>query len=202
MIANISPSNLSSGETQNTLHWADRAKEIRTKTNDANEDLFLVTETRIDQAKLVLELQKENREMRMQLARQQQKLLTLEAQSLAAYSCLTPPSVSSLLSTPPTPVQPNEKRRTKSSLLTAIYLTPETKYNGEKICIIVRTLNQNVKSLESEIERMEKDHSLLIKQKDDVICGLSQKSRKTATSHFFQSPLPMAMKRSFCALSR
>ena len=31
MIANISPSNLSFGETQNTLHWADRAKEIRTK---------------------------------------------------------------------------------------------------------------------------------------------------------------------------
>ncbi|XP_004487346.1 kinesin-like protein KIN-8A isoform X2 [Cicer arietinum] len=216
MIASISPSNLSSGETQNTLHWADRAKEIRTKANDANEDLFPVTETGTDQAKLVLELQKENHEMRMQLARQQQKLLTLEAQSLAAYSCSTPPFVSSLLSTPPTPVQPNEKQWTRPSFFTAIYLTPETKCNGEKIGIIVRTLNQNVKSLESEIERMEKDHSLLIKQKDDVICGLSQKSRKTAATtekvvtrssirtksarHFFQSPLPMAMKRSFCAL--
>ena len=31
MIANISPSNLTFGETQNTLHWADRAKEIKTK---------------------------------------------------------------------------------------------------------------------------------------------------------------------------
>lgn len=31
MIANISPCNLVFGETQNTLHWADRAKEIRTK---------------------------------------------------------------------------------------------------------------------------------------------------------------------------
>lgn len=31
MIANISPCSLSFGETQNTLHWADRAKEIRTK---------------------------------------------------------------------------------------------------------------------------------------------------------------------------
>ncbi|MCL7023505.1 hypothetical protein MKW94_017937 [Papaver nudicaule] len=31
MIANISPSNISFGETQNTLHWANRAKEIRTK---------------------------------------------------------------------------------------------------------------------------------------------------------------------------
>lgn len=33
MIANISPSHLSFGETQNTLHWADRAKEIRTKVH-------------------------------------------------------------------------------------------------------------------------------------------------------------------------
>lgn len=33
MIANISPSNLSFGETQNTLHWAYRAKEIRTKVS-------------------------------------------------------------------------------------------------------------------------------------------------------------------------
>ncbi|KAI3689192.1 hypothetical protein L2E82_47142 [Cichorium intybus] len=31
MIANISPSNLSFGETQNTLQWADRAKEIHSK---------------------------------------------------------------------------------------------------------------------------------------------------------------------------
>lgn len=31
MIANISPSNLSFSETQNTLHWANRAKHIRSK---------------------------------------------------------------------------------------------------------------------------------------------------------------------------
>ncbi|XP_078159308.1 kinesin-like protein KIN-8A isoform X2 [Carex rostrata] len=29
MIANVSPSNLVFGDTQNTLHWADRAKEIK-----------------------------------------------------------------------------------------------------------------------------------------------------------------------------
>lgn len=33
MIANISPNNGSFGETQNTLHWANRAKEIRTKVS-------------------------------------------------------------------------------------------------------------------------------------------------------------------------
>ncbi|XP_027193452.1 kinesin-like protein KIN-8A isoform X2 [Cicer arietinum] len=216
MIANISPSSLSSGETQNTLHWADRAKEIRTKANDANEDLFPVIETGTDQATLVLELQKENREMRMQLARQQQKLLSLEAQSLAGYSCSTPPSATSLLSTPPTSFQPNEKRWTRNSLFTAIYLTPETKYNGKKIAITVRTLYENVRSLESEIERMRKDRSLLIKQKDDAICKFSEKSGKKATtaetiltrssirpthekwkSPSFRSPLPKAKKRSF-----
>nr|GEV26221.1 kinesin-like protein KIN-8A [Tanacetum cinerariifolium] len=31
MIVNISPSNLLFSKTQNTLHWTDRAKEIRTK---------------------------------------------------------------------------------------------------------------------------------------------------------------------------
>lgn len=35
MIANISPSNLSFGETQNTVHWADRAKEIRAKVESS-----------------------------------------------------------------------------------------------------------------------------------------------------------------------
>lgn len=33
MVANISPCKLSFGETQNTLHWADRAKEIKTKVS-------------------------------------------------------------------------------------------------------------------------------------------------------------------------
>ncbi|CAJ2642065.1 unnamed protein product [Trifolium pratense] len=225
MIANISPSNLSFGETQNTLHWADRAKEIRTKATDANEDLLPISGTEIDQAKLVLELQKENRELRMHLAFKQQKLMKLQAQSLAAYSSPTPPSASSFLSTPPTSVQPNEKRRAGRSLLTAAYLTPANMNKGEAIAITVRTLYQKVKSLESEIERMKKDHSLQIKQKDDVIRELSQKSgRKVAAagevgkrvvtrssirpknentgelkspSHRFRSPLPMAKKRSF-----
>ncbi|KAI5424374.1 Kinesin-like protein KIN-8A [Lathyrus oleraceus] len=101
MIANISPSSLSFGETQNTVHWADRAKEIRIKVSETNEDQLPIHETYADQAKLIRELQKENHEIRMQLTRQQQKLLTLEAQS----------STSSFLSTPPTSIQPNEKNK-------------------------------------------------------------------------------------------
>ncbi|KAE9601878.1 hypothetical protein Lal_00040815 [Lupinus albus] len=165
MIANISPSNLSFGETQNTVHWADRAKEIRLKVSDANEDVLPIPETDRDQAKLVLELQKENRELRMQLAKQQQKLLTLEAQSLAEYSSLTPPSATSL-STPPT-----EKRRNSC-------ITPESNKKGAEV--VVRTLQRTVKALEEEIERMKKDHSLQLKQKDDLISELSQKGGKKA----------------------
>ncbi|KAI9093329.1 hypothetical protein K1719_027343 [Acacia pycnantha] len=89
----------------NTLHWADRAKEIRAKTCDATEDVVPVAETKTDQAKLVLELQKGNRELRMQLAKLQQKQMILQAQSLAANTSSTPPSATSSLFTPPTSAQ-------------------------------------------------------------------------------------------------
>ncbi|KAK7388795.1 hypothetical protein VNO78_23622 [Psophocarpus tetragonolobus] len=175
MIANISPSNLSFGETQNTVHWADRAKEIRLKVSDATEDQLSVPETETDQAKLVLELQKENRELRIQLAQHQQKLLTLQAQSLASHSSPTPPSAGPL-STPPTSAQPIEKRRTRSSFLAGTCFTPETKKKGAELAI--KTLQRTVKTLEAEIEKMKKDHSLQLKQKDDIIRELSQKGGK------------------------
>ncbi|MCO5575524.1 hypothetical protein L7F22_029325 [Adiantum nelumboides] len=83
MIANVSPSNLSFGETQNTLYWADRAKEIRTKGPVANEELQIPGPGH-DQLQLVLELQKENQQLRMQVAQLQQKVLSLESKSVAA----------------------------------------------------------------------------------------------------------------------
>ncbi|XP_014520777.1 kinesin-like protein KIN-8A [Vigna radiata var. radiata] len=212
MIANISPSNLSFGENQNTLHWADRAKEIRTKGYSANEDALPVPQTETDQVKLVLDLQKENRELRMQLAKQHQKLVTLQARSLAPP---TPPSATSLLSTPPTSAPPNEKRRTRPSFLAATHFTPETKNKGEDVAVRIRTLQQRVKTLEAELDRVKKDHSLQLKQKDDVIRELSKKGGKKVAaagaillketnteevkspSHRFRSPVPTAKKRSF-----
>ncbi|KAA8541150.1 hypothetical protein F0562_025104 [Nyssa sinensis] len=223
MIANISPSNLSFGETQNTLHWADRAKEIRTKACDANEEILQLPESETDQAKLLLELQKENRELRIQLARQQQKLLTIQAQSLAANSSPTPSSVTSFLSPPPS-AQPNEKRKTRSSFLTGNCFTPELKKRGEEEA--VKELQRTVKALEAEIERMKKDHAMQMKRKDDFIRELSRKGAKTtegvggerakrvvmrtslrpkeqtdgelkSPSHRFLSPAPTAKKRSF-----
>ncbi|XP_052180838.1 kinesin-like protein KIN-8A [Diospyros lotus] len=219
MIANISPSNLSFGETQNTLHWADRAKEIRTKASDANEEILEAPESEADQAKLLLELQKENRELRAQLARQQQKLLTLQTQSLATNASPTPSSVSSLLSPPPS-VQPNEKRRLRSTFLPGSCFTPDSKKGADET---VKELRRTVKALEAEIGRMRKDHALQIKQKDGMIHELSRKGGKqpggegtkrvvTRTSlrpkqqnegelkspcHRFLSPAPTAKKRSF-----
>ncbi|XP_057473840.1 kinesin-like protein KIN-8A isoform X2 [Actinidia eriantha] len=225
MIANISPSNLSFGETQNTLHWADRAKEIRTKACEANEEALQVPESEADQAKLLLELQKENRELRVQLARQQQKLLTIQAQSLVANSSPAPSSVTSYLSPPPSSTQPNEKRKPRSAFLAGSCFTPESKKKGAEET--VKNLQKTVKAMEAEMDRMRKDHALQIKQKDDFIRDLSRKGAKLATGageervkkrvvtraslrpkeqsegelkspcHRFLSPAPTAKKRSF-----
>ncbi|XP_059644079.1 kinesin-like protein KIN-8A [Cornus florida] len=222
MIANISPSNLSFGETQNTLHWADRAKEIRKKACDANEEVLQLPQSETDQAKLLLELQKENRELRVQLARQQQKLLTVQAQSLAANSSQTP-SVNPLSTPPQSSAQPSEKRKPRSTFLAGNCFTPESKKKVAEET--VKELRHTVKALEAEVERMKKDHALKIKQKDDFIRELSREGAKLAgvwgvglkgvvtrarvrpkdkiegelksPSHRFQSPAPTAKKRSF-----
>lgn len=141
-----------------------------------NEEVLQVPESDTDQAKLLLELQKENRELRVQLAHQQQKLLVIQAQSLAANASPTPSSVTSLL-TPPTSAQPNEKRKPRPSFLTRNCFTPESKKKGAEEA--VRELRKTVKALEAEIEKMKKDHTSHLKQKDDLIRELSRKSEKT-----------------------
>ncbi|KAK4362350.1 hypothetical protein RND71_017591 [Anisodus tanguticus] len=224
MIANISPSNLSFGETQNTLHWADRAKEIRTKAYDAHEEMQM-PDSETDQAKLFLELQKENRELRMRLAHQQQKLITIQKENLAANASPAPSTVSSILSPAPSSAQPNEKRKARPSFLSGNCFTPESKRKGKGADDTIRDLKKAVKGLEAEIERLKKDHALQIKQKDDTIRELSRKSAKPAggtqtgvkrivtkaslrpkeahdvdlksPSHRFHSPAPTAKKRSF-----
>lgn len=180
-------------------------------------------ESETDQAKLLLELQKENRELRVQLARQQHKLITLQAQSLAAHASPTPSSVTSLLTPPTATAQPNAKRKSKPSFLSGNCFTPESKKKGTEE--EARELRQIVKALEAEIEKMKKDHTLQLKQKDDLIRDLSRKSENPSKvkvegvkrvvtraslrpkepstgdlkspSHRFRSPVPTAKKRSF-----
>ncbi|KAK1427255.1 hypothetical protein QVD17_15938 [Tagetes erecta] len=178
MIANISPCNLSFGETQNTLHWADRAKEIRTKAYEANEEITKVPNSETDQAKLLLELQKENHDLRAQLARQQQKLLMFQAQSLAAVSP-TPSTISSILTTPPTSCR--QKERKPKSFLPRNCFTPESKKKGAEET--VKELKQTIKMLEAAMEKMKKDHVLVIKQKDELIREISQKGRKRVVTN-------------------
>lgn len=190
---------------------------------EANEELQQEPESETDKAKLLLELQKENRDLRVQLVRQQHKLLTLEAQSLAAHASPTPSSVTSLL-TPPTTTTaqlPNEKRKPRASFLAANCFTPE--YSKKKVGAEeeVRELRRTVKGLEAEIEKMKKDHTLQLKQKDDLIRELSRKSERQPSgvnrvvtraslrpkepstgelkspSQRFRSPISTAKKRSF-----
>ena len=142
----------------------------------AIEEPLQVPASETDQAKLLLELQKENRELRVQLARQQQKLLTVQAQSLAANSSPTPSSVTSLLSPPPS-AQPTEKRRTRSSILAGnCFKTPDTKKRGAEETL--RELRRTIKSLETEMERMKSEHTMQLKQKEDFIRQLSKKLAK------------------------
>ncbi|KAJ1284211.1 hypothetical protein BS78_03G187700 [Paspalum vaginatum] len=225
MIANISPSNLSFGETQNTLHWADRAKEIKTKAlATATEEVLNVPDSETDQAKLLMELQKENSVLREQLVKQQQKLLTVQAQSLASNT--TPqksPAPSSHVSTPC-----STQRKVKRSILAGnCFNSPDSKRPAADNAQI-RELQRKVKTLESEIEKMKKEHILQLKQKDEFIRNLInrkasnnseeaigdkrvvtraslRKAQRDASaagelkspSHRFTSPAPTAKKRTF-----
>lgn len=169
---------------------------------DVNEETQ-IPDSETDQAKLLLELQKENRELRMQLARQQQKLLTIKAQSIAATSSPTL----------------NEKQKPRSSLSVGNCFSPvsRTKFANQT----VKELMKTIRSLETEIQRMKKDHALQMKHKDNCIHhlslrgaeivekrgkGVKRNSSKAkeppegnlrSPAHQFLSPAPTAKKRRF-----
>ncbi|CAN8312499.1 unnamed protein product [Cochlearia groenlandica] len=185
MIANISPSNHSFGETQNTLHWADRAKEIRVKGCEVNEELVQVGEQEgPDQAKLMLEIQKENRELRVLLANQQQKLMALQAETIAAAAnnnnniSQTPPSISSLM-TPPSALTAQQKKKPRHTMLSGTCFTTESS-KVRKAEETVKELQLTVKAMKMEMERMKREHVLQMKkQKDELTKDLaSKKSEK------------------------
>lgn len=139
------------------------------KACEANEEISKIANTNTSQAKLLLELQKENHELRAQLARQQQKLMMVQAQSLAAASP-TPSTISSIMTTPPTSCR--QKERKQKSFLPSNCFTPETKKKGPEET--VKELRKTVKMLEAAMEKMKKDYGLQIKQKDDMIREISQ----------------------------
>ncbi|XP_066314511.1 kinesin-like protein KIN-8A isoform X1 [Miscanthus floridulus] len=222
MIANISPSHLSFGETQNTLHWADRAKEIKTKTQTTvNEEVLDQPDSK---TMLVLELQKQNSVLREQLAKQQQKVLIAEAQLLASKTLpQQSPAPSSHVATPG-----STQRNTRRSILAGNHFNTLDSKRPIAGNTQVRELQRKVKTLESEIEKMKKEHILQLKNKDEFIrdminrkapnnCEEATCDRRVATrasqrkaqrdasaasdlkspSHRFTSPAPTAKKRTF-----
>ncbi|GAQ89427.1 Kinesin-like protein [Klebsormidium nitens] len=72
MIANISPAHQQLSETQNTLHWADRAKEIRTKAPQVTCDD--VPPTAEEHIHVISSIEKENVHLRAQLEELQKVL--------------------------------------------------------------------------------------------------------------------------------
>ncbi|KVH98473.1 hypothetical protein Ccrd_023323 [Cynara cardunculus var. scolymus] len=143
---------------------------------EANEEITQIPNSETNQTKLLLELQKENHDLRAQLARQQQKLLVVQAQSLAAASP-TPSTLSSIMTTPPTSCRRKEGR-TRPSFLAGNCFTPDTKKKVAKET--VKELKQTVKMLEAAMEKMKKDFGLQIKQKDELIREMSQKAANRA----------------------
>ncbi|XP_020673715.2 kinesin-like protein KIN-8A isoform X2 [Dendrobium catenatum] len=217
MIANISPSNLSFNETQNTLHWADRAKEIRNKASSVDEEAVQLPEFETEQTKLLLELQKQNSELRQQAVRLQEKLFISQAHALVSNSPQQPPPTSSPLSS--TPHSTNRKH--KRSILGAgnCFSTPDSMKTRTANERITQDLQKRVIELETEIERLKKEHVVQLKQKDDFIRGLIAKQGEgkcksrvgkrasllkedlKSPSHRFTSPQPIAKKRSFWDIS-
>ncbi|KAJ6888373.1 kinesin motor family protein [Populus alba x Populus x berolinensis] len=121
--------------------------------------------------------------MRVQLVHQQQKLLSLQAQLLAANTSPTPPSIT-FTQTPPSTARPIEKRKARPSFLGGSCFTPESRKGGAEEA--VRELRQTVKALEAEIEKLKKDHATQLKEKDDRIHELCQKSEKPSAGGTMQ----------------
>lgn len=161
--------------------------------------------------------------LREQLVKQQQKLLTVQAQSLAANSSpKQSPAPSPHIGTPC-----STQRKVKRSILAGnCFNTPDSKKPAADNPQ-VRELQRRVKTLEAEIEKMKKEHILQLKQKDEFIrdlinrkgsnCDAATVERKVVTraslrkaqrdasaagelkspSHRFTSPAPTAKKRTF-----
>eukprot|EP00249_Psilotum_nudum_P025271 c29589_g1_i1 orf=91-2919(+) len=195
MIANISPGNLSFGETQNTLHWADRAKEIRTKVCTANEELqILESESeQAKQAKLLLEVRKENQQLRLQLTQLQQKLLTVQNTAVSqsppvfcnvdasSSSPFTPTKTAnpvecqmcSLESHAPGVVQRDAERSAELRLIQELQSTVQSLENDREQ--IRQEAAMREEKLTASIATLNHEHGMQLKHKDNVIRILCQK---------------------------
>jgi kinesin family member 18/19 len=161
--------------------------------------------------------------LREQLVKQQQKLLTVQAQSLVSNSS----SQQSPAPSPHVATPCSTQRKVKRSILTGnCFSTPDSKRPAADNAQ-VRELQRKMRTLEAEIEKMKREHTMQLKQKDLFIRGLINRKgsncdaattvRRVATraslrkaqrdtsasgelkspSHRFTSPAPTAKKRTF-----
>ena len=138
---------------------------LQTQTT-ANEEVLDQPDS--ETAVLVLELQRENCVLREQLAKQQQKLLIAEAQLLASKTLpQQSPARSSHVSTPG-----STQRKTRRSIVAGNYFNTTDSKRPTTDNAQVRELQRKVKTLESEMDKMKKEHILQLKQKDEFIRGL------------------------------
>ena len=133
-----------------------------------------------DQAKLLLEVQKENQQLRMQLARMQQKLLSMESSAImvarqspaltpthqhATAMCRTPVSETKMA------VRHEECRAVEEALRKKMQVLEKERENA------LRDLAAREAQLASSMATLQRDHSLQIRHKDDFIrtlCSVKQ----------------------------
>lgn len=141
---------------------------------NTNEEATKIPETESDQSKLVLQLQKDNSELRQQLIQCQQKLLSMQSHSLACNSTSSPAPSSAVSSQ-----CASTSRKTKRNILLSgtCFATPDTKRKplGDDNTLLVKELKKKVKDLEAELEKQRKDHMTQLKQKDEFIRELIAK---------------------------
>ncbi|CAM6095632.1 unnamed protein product [Calypogeia fissa] len=188
MIANISPSNGSFGETQNTLHWADRAKEIRTKACEVQEELQ-VPESKDEQAKLFSQMQRENQMLKLHLARLEQKYLSsngVNATQATPSSAPFTPMVTAAHANhhgEPLPQVETMARRGEAKTMeqkkiwelqrTVELLEMEAEKTRRDSALREEKMNASILALT-------RDHTLQLKRKDEIIRNLNQsKSAET-----------------------
>jgi hypothetical protein len=164
----------------------------------ANEEIQ-VPETEADQAKLLLEVQRENQQLRMQLARMQQKLLSME--SSAIMVARQSPALITPTATPTHNHHHNQHhhhQQQQQQLSSVICRTPVSEMKmaaarHEECRAVEEALRRRMRELEDErddalrdlaareaklassMALLQRDHSLQIRHKDDFIrslCGV------------------------------
>jgi len=125
----------------------------------ANEE-FDVPESQVDQAKLLLEVQKENQQLRMQIGRLQQKVFSVKSQALTSSPSPIPPSPL----TPSNIIPMSDRHRPKNLQCYNIEPTPRDEFlinhHGNTVKETIRELRRNIQGLQEESKHVKAESSM------------------------------------------